>query len=885
MLQIGITLAQNLGDGTLGATLDVSSARVDLGEWGWEVDKELTKIAAEDLSLRLADVDGTIWAWLQTQIPCSAGLLPPWLVIDVDGTRAFTGLVDVDGLSHTAASGEISLQARSWESMLDKKYLGAARPEDDADPGKNPWLRPYPLAACDRVPSETRDVYFHVAGLLPFGITPLLVVGPPNNWLQLGDQVQLALLPGKTYKITALEGDKLASLAGLREDLYAYLRHHDLPKKTALTRLPRETESRVYYTIAKTVKGDDKKPVYALTLDTVDGIVPGDQLRQLASSKGSGWTVLQVDVAARAVITREEVRDVVLGDRVFFSEDSLQEQVYLDARLALERAAAPFGVDMTRYQPPTLPVPVFVWLPLRPLEGEDLLSVKDLDAGATTLRLYGGGSRVWDGTPETGWGPASGTLPRAHWTDQLATAPASLMPEESATLTPRAPRRYKAYDGRWRRWPLTVLVDGREEYDPNDPWDAGLAVLPDAAGVLVYDYTQMRRVQLTGTSAVLTPWDGSAWGAGQTVNLPGAAVLTACVMADVEARILALTTAGLRLYTLPAGTATEALAVPAAAAGAVLRSTPWGAYLVGRQGYGRVQLVDGALQLAWVDLVDQVSQLYPNTFCGLDAENLVVLGRFEAQDQDGKTVSETWALRLSPTPTTAQASVLWSERLLEGAPCTVGALRDPSCPGRVIGHCGGRLFQISRTLPLAYALERFKPSGMTAGELIEHIGQVLQAAIVATPDGALRVVSRSLAETPVDLSIPDYKVQTTRAWEHFYTCVRVSGENEDLYADVPGPGETGPEGGQLLEVSGHPLLWTLSGCEAMARALHAWFSVPRRLQEQTWVWADPNTAPPWESLPPLARVRLNGGSTVWLVLSLKDRKAKGEAAVQLLELP
>jgi len=85
-----------------------------------------------------------------------------------------------------------------------------------------------------------------------------------------------------------------------------------------------------------------------------------------------------------------------------------------------------------------------------------------------------------------------------------------------------------------------------------------------------------------------------------------------------------------------------------------------------------------------------------------------------------------------------------------------------------------------------------------------------------------------------------------------------------------------------------PSWWLLAGPQggsgAMARALHTWFSTPRRVQTQTWVWWDVDSPAPWESLPPLARVKLNHLPTVWLVLALEDDKLRGTANVTLLEV-
>ena len=899
MRTFALTLAQNLGNGQLGATLDVTSKRVELGASRWEVDKELTKLASGDLSLKLADPDGSVWQWLQTQIQSSDGLLPPFLVVDIDGERDFSGTIDPSQMTVTEKTGEIALTAQGWSLQLAAKYLGPERPEDDWDPARNPWLRPFPKAAgheATRPPAVGGMCHARYMRRAP-GVTvitaSIVCFEAPANWLEVGD-----LLDGTTTK-GSFVGRKVMEIwrdhsapssnhptytcwARVEGDLWHL--NSDWQSGT-FQRQIRETESTTYYVVQKAVGHDDNAPCHRLPLDTVDGIVPGDQLRLVQNTKSQSWTALQVDAGACEVITREEVRDLAVGDRVFFTEESLGELVFEDARAILAKAANPFDVDMSRYTPPTLPVPVLTWLPLRPLTGKDLTSIKDLDSGFASLRVFGSGTLAWDGTPETGWQTATGTLPRAHWTDQRTVAPASLMPDETTTLTPRMPQRNRSTDLRWRRWTGWLEVNGRSAPDPLDSWDPGTADVPDANGILVYDYQLMRRIQI-GAMVTITPWTGTEWGAATQVGWPVAEpCLSASVFPGRAGEVLALTSAGLRAVALPSASVSMLRPIPDEAKDAVLKTTPWGAYLVGSKGYGKILYTGpGQLSLDWVNLADELSTLYPGTFAGLSETECVALGRFEVLDKEGKPLTETYCLRLASAPTTPLASVLWREKILEGSPITLGAIRDPSHAERVVGHCGGRLFQVSRHLPVAYALERFKPSGMSAGELIEHVCEVLHAVPAPNASGVLQVISRSSLEAPVDLTVSNLSVRETRTWEHYYSYVRVSGEQEDIYSDVPAPGETATQGGKLLEVSNHPLIWTLSGCEAMARAMHAFFSVPRRIQTQTWVWPDPDTPAPWESLLPLTRLRLNGAPTVWMLMGLEAAKTKGEAKATLLEV-
>ena len=555
------------------------------------------------------------------------------------------------------------------------------------------------------------------------------------------------------------------------------------------------------------------------------------------------------------MVTKEPVTDVMAGvSRIFYSEESLNSLVLMDARVAIRRAVSPYTADLTRLVPATVSTPVLVWLPLRPLDSEDLTSVRDLDPGLTTLRVFGGGSLAWDGSPEAGWAATADNSPRAHWTDQRLTPPVSLMPWEGIAISPTAPMRNRAT---WMGY-------------AGDPWT-----------VLVYDYLLMRRIMIqTDQSVTIEPWTGSSWGNATTMEWLGPlGVVSAVVFPGVPGTIIALTAIGIQLVFLPSGEMSNVCL----AGGGVLRTTPWGCYIVGAQGYGRISYVGGVLSLEWVTLTDAVASLYPGTFQALNDTELVVMARFDGlpSTANDTIVTETHLLRLKADPgTDAAASVLASEKLLDGASRTVGAVRDPSMSGRVLGHCGGRLFSISRTLPLAYAIERFSPSGLKAAELVEHICQVLTAVAVPDARGTLHIISRNLLETPIDIVVDRVEIDETRTWEHFYSLIRVSSAKDNsVLADAKGV-----SGGEVLEYSQHPLLWTQSGCDAVAQSLAAWFGVPRRFQSEQWFWTDTNSAAPWESLPPLATVRINGEDTKWLVIGIVDDKVNGEATVQLVEV-
>lgn len=906
MRDITALLAANIGDGTLGATLDISEHLIEVGAFVGTVDQELTKITPGDHTLKIEDHDGAIWAWLDTEIQGTGRLYPPFLAVSVAGVRRFYGTIDPSRISRDEKSRVITLTAQEWSVMLASMAL-------------DEWVRPIPHAAADRIEGETRRVWLRWYTVMsgyafidgggqgwegaPLWTSPgpdcVGVPGTPNNWLNIGDMVTTPSLPGREWKVVARHGWNTEGWGGFTADgtggysvqlsppgfTVAFAQANGLSPwsryaspevawEMDLHRLPRETEERAYYSVTKAI--GDVEGIHELPLDTVDGITPGDVLTLVSSNRSETVDVLQVDPASKRVITRAELRNLAVNDRFFFTAECAKQLVLEDARAALVGAMrGVFRVDLSRYTPPTLPIPVLSWLPLRPLVGADLTSVRDMDCGLSTLRVWGSGTTAWDGMPEAGWQTApAGATPRAIWTDQRTTAPSSLMPDETVTLAPNNPWRFWAWDGTFRSMPPTpwAIALGHN-------WTWTPTTIPTS---VLYDYLNMRRITVMNRFVQVQPWTGTAWGTNVASTWPGsAAVVSACVIPGGPAGMLLGLTADNKIQgVIPGGAVTNTVALPEAAKGAVVRSTPWGAWVVGGRGYGKVTVTGSTLTLAWVGLIQRDrGVIYPNTFAALDADRLVVTARLDALDDEGKTVTETFALLLKAAPVTSADAIVWRELILDGAPITAGALRDPS--GRVVGHCGGRLWQVSATLPVAYALERFTPSAMKSMELVEHACQLLHAVAVPDASGVLHIISRSSTETVIDLEIDQVDIQSTRTWDNFFSLIRVSGQN-DVYADATGP----TDGGGLLELSNHPMLWGTTGCLALSLAMADWFGVDRQMQKHTWFHVDPESAAPWESLPPLARIRINGDPTVWLVMGLDDRAhlKDGKATATLVEV-
>jgi hypothetical protein len=884
-----VTLAANLNQSTPGAILDVTGAAGDIGAWSREAEKELTKVSPSAQDLTLEDGNGAIWTWLQEQIGGSGAgvaLYPPWVTVDVDGQRAFTGFAYPRQISRDQKTNLITISAQDWSSALSAKYLGADLAENDLDPTLNPWLRPYPRAASNRIVAN-RLCSLKPLAYAPGGYDYIRWDPDPMVWISIGDYVTCDLASrypgfpvGHKYKVASIqhfgphsgydEDTWVAALDGFGQDVWDHIHQGTVLDDgyATFTRAATTTDLRAFYVVTTTVFSD-AQGVHEIQLDTVDGIAPGDVLIAIGTTTAQRWTILQVDAEHLVVVTREQVQNVLVNTHLFFAPESLADLVLDDARSALKRAVAlsvpsalPYSVDFSRFVPPTVSNPVLVWLPLRSPGSDDLTTVRSLDQGLADFRVYGAGASAWNGTPEAGWATTATTTLRAPWTGQLLAAPATTMPNEAATLAPGSPADH-----------VVLALAIRDTL--------GTPGVPTVN--LIYDYLQMRRIVINQTRSVsIAAWSGSAWGTPTVVTWPGAVpVLSASVLPGAPGAVVGLTSAGLQLVMLPGMGASNVVAVPAVAKDAVLRTTPWGCYLVGSQGYGRVTYAAGVLALNWLTL-STISCFYPNTFTAMNANEIMVLARVDGQ-ATGSTdlVTEVHLLRLQATPTQyVEDTLVASEKLMDGAPRTAGAFRDPTQGERIFGHCGGRLFVFGRTLPTCYAIERYTPSGLKAAELIEHICQVLNCMAVPDPLGCIHIISRGLVETPIDLTVDQVEIQEVRTWEHFYSVVRVSSaKDSSILADA-----WGTAGGTALEYGAHPFLWGQSACSAVAESLAAWFGVPRRYHEESWFWTDTDHPAPWENLPPVATIRINGQATKWIVLAIKDDKVNGQADVKLVEV-
>ena len=674
-----------------------------------------------------------------------------------------------------------------------------------------------------------------------------------------------------------------------------------------------------YWTTSVDVPANTNNQYWLDFSTSVNGIRPGDKLSLIDSVKSGSWTVAGVDPIMFRVNTIETVSDVPIGSHIYFDAASQEEMVLQDPKTIMAQLVYPFGLDTTYFTSPVTQDPVFGYLP----ESVDAIDVGDIEATKTGLRTSQAAfwidptknpiqymsCKSWTGSPDEGW-TLQGSAPygpQADWTSQLLTAPATLMPYEVAGLNPYQKLRNRVYnDPNYEQknngiiivnnMPVNgayvqTLASGAYQYvtggvdlstaNGNNftPWSPSWAV--NAGNLTIYDYSVMKRYSFLGSALAVHPWNVVGWSAPINYTWPsGNYVQSAAPMIGHAGSILAYTTdanrtAWLELWNLLGGLQnTTPCAVPATLINGTLTTTPYGTYLVGPTSIGQVTFANGVLTIALQYLVDSVTYLYANTLVARTAEDFIIFGRYDSTT-DSTTTTQTWLFRLNTNLAAGlDTSVILSEMIQEGCPSVMGCTRDPSKAGRIVGHCSGAIWQYDTVVPLC--LERFKPGGMTAITMLEHIMQYFSC--IATPDanGIMHIISRVSDQPVLNLTVPKISVKRTLNWPEFASITRITSQDGSFYGDA-----FGLLGGIFLEITDHPLCWSFSSCLAMAQGLSAYFGVPRQVSEETWFWPDANTAAPWESIPLFSKVSINGANPV-RILYMSNNLATGECSVKTL---
>ena len=880
MRSIQVQLFANDGTSAPGTSADVSASVVEVADIAWAFDERFCKAEPAQVNLRVADEDGTIWTWLQTQLGTTrdsiAQLLPPWVVVTAGGARQFLGLVDLASIKRDQSSRLNDLSADDWSVLLRDSQLGGVT-----------WTRPLPRGSVTRPQAgpwtgTRRDEY-------PAEAIRLY----PARDLQVGETLQES---GVGYRVTGLVTQGTYDIngrhTGSEQIVYLSGWSKSGTGSWSFLKLAATVGDFGGYTVAADADPAGLDQGYKIKLGTTDFLAPGDVL---VTPGDAELVIADVDPLTGAIILAKPITEkITSGTLLKLSEDSAAQLIYQDARDLIRAAAAPYRVDLTRFQPASLPRPVHSWLPMRK-DGIDLRQVCDLEPTLTQVRLLGAttSSAAYTGTPDAGWTAGSVGTRYLDWTAQRTTAPAYLMPDDRATEPGVTRARNRVYYPRSYGKPIWVLSETVQDPPVWTP-----SVIPWPAAVFAHDYSQFRRLVVNnpegaGLSASTIKekrWNGSAWGSTSTtdwpvsgwhpvslVPMPGVSATNGPVSPQGQALLaLCLSDDGtaLELQLVHAGSPVR-LSVPMSYMGAELAVTPWGAWMVGWGGLGRVSYSAGALSLAWCQVQTGTAALWPSTLSAIDSASVFVAGCWTSFDKAGKLDTPTTGVIQVDATTPA---VLASYQVGNFRPQTALVVRDPSDSTRILGLLGGRLFQVQAKLPLV--VERVKAQGMNAAEFLEFVAILHNAVLAPRPDGVLEVISRNSTGTPTALNLDQVKVAQQRVSPNFFSVCRVSTANGDFYADAWGT----TRGGRVLEISGNPMVWTESTCLGVASTYVAFAGNPRRVEEQTWCWENADTAPSWEALPRWATVQINGGSTSWLVTSLSHSLVRGEARATLLEV-
>lgn len=901
--QLQVAIVQNLGNGNTGNMLDVSDYLEDIGNVQFDLDKTLNKVAIGSISIRLFDdTIGTVWSFLENQISVSNGIYPPFLIILLGGEPKYYGVIDLKNIQKSVSGTEfnISISSQDWYSM-------ASRLELDIDF----WKRDNPVSDIPRPASAERQgsipgVYAILGHLGVNVAVPYLskVYFPaPNNWFQVNDRFTCSTVPGTfvctsakevenplpslvgNYIETTLAGFKWANPGG---DIWYWLRTNTILHAN-FTRISEETTEQAYFQLAENITPDEINPKYAIKLDTVSGIVPGDKLdlRSDASRKtGASFIIIDVDSEKSTIVTQDPIETTMItGDRLYYSAETLTQMVYGNIRDIISKANSIGPTDFSKFTPATLPTPALSWLPFRVLNGSGasgsiLLSPCDIQPSLTGLEVKGQGSLGWSGTPEDGWS-ANPWSNKVVWTDQRLTAPSSLMPDESDTLAKYTPKRNRNHGlGNWK----ARNKDDRDS-PPYDDRDNDIS-----SACLVYDYSSMRRYLFTRASRGVAitgkynVWNGSSWGSDNSLTWVGTTPQCMIPFSEVPSSLGSgyslLSLDSLGVISIKYGTSSATLALDPALKNGVLKQTAYGSYLITQKGYGKISYNAGSLSLSYVALTDEKDiNLIPSTFCALDENRIYCMAStIWTNPEDLKKTYEVYTLELNPSPDMANPkdAIRAFEKASDGNPRIAIAFKDPS-ENRIIGLLGCRLLQISSTM--SEVIERYSAEGLTASSLIDNICMIHNCMAVPRPNGILEIISRGNVSLPINVNVDILEERKPRMSDYFISQANISGNNEEIFAYAI----SDSKGGITYEMQDHPFITTSSQAKAVALTYIDFFGRERKAIDQTWTWTGGGVAP-WEYLTPNQIITVNGFIKQWYLIKLNASLKDYEAQVTLLEV-
>lgn len=910
---ITVLLIQNTGTPEGGPELDISQFVTSLGEVSWSVDEQLTKLSLGSLSISATDDEaGTVTSFIENSLESTYGLLPPWIILLVDGVQKFIGLVkEAPSRSEDQSSLEIQINAVDWSSMLESKRI-------DSD-----WERDfYRLGAASSAgPTCVAKSVYNKELRRGHDRTTVAVSVADGAYFNVGDWVYFANYSGftqynKQYPVVAKQTMDVGGL-GTMTCLYLGGGFWWSEKPGDPQNYGQTSECYRVYTSAandptpyfvaseswsSSAAGSSPKTTISLVSTGsslgVGGLQAGDILDKVVSvlnpsDSSFSVTVVDVDPVENVVYLDAPLsNDLVAGVTTFkLNSESLAESVLVPIKNLVERALLGLATpDWSGYVRGALPSPCLSFISGASPTGqntrtETLSWAQDIQVSLTGWEVQGVAGQAWAGSPDDGWVTTTWSKV-VSWTDQLADPPARLMPylapPEGHTSTQRGHTKFPG------------LAGDDTGIDPAD------APSSDQSLRYVYDYSAFRCYQFTHTGSWLVSvktWNGTAWtnvaGFSSTgLGSPAQIVPFADVATSVGSGygLLGLYPSGqiktlLSTVTLTAQLSGSDVLDDQGRLQAVLRQTSAGLYYVTPTGYGRIRVVAGVLTSSWVQIINSETPKSMMSVTPLTSTFVAASGRiitlakvsYRNSVTDDRPVEDTYLLQLDQEiQENAQDSVISVDRICANIPRATMAVRSPVSED-ILGFMGGRLFVISKRLP--EVVERFNAVNQPASAVIEFVCAMTNTVAAPTVDGRLRIISRGHQGSTVNIRPDLVSVRTSRWNKHLASCVVVTGADQEKKGVAVSQTQ---RSGLTISYQNDVYIRNSSQAQAIAESWLAFFEVPRHEVEQ--VWFSQEVPAPWEALDPLQVITVGDDPRRYYLVGLSHNLEAQTATATLLEV-
>ena len=919
---IQVVLKQNTGNtGVDGTELDISAYLLTLGNLSWSVDENLTKLSLGNLSITTTDdTSSTVWNFILNSLVSGEGLLPPWLILNVDGAQRFIGVVK-EAPSRTQDSGtlELTIDAVDWSSMLESKRIQAS---DTSLSRLKTFRNDTAYAAGSAITAKSdynkelrrghfrQVVYVAASEINNFSVGDWVYFSNYSSFTQYNQKypvlgaglfnagglgTMLALTLGGGFWWSENPGD--AQNFGQTSSLYRVYASTS-PNLDTTTNLPKFTVAETF-----TIATAGKTPKTSIILTYVDGLLPGDKLDKITNFLSPGdstfsVTIVDVDTTAKTIYLDAPLsNDLISGITSFqINSESVKESVLVSMRDLIEKSVDPLAlVDYTSYSQATLPSPCFSFIsPKSPssqnTHTEALAAVLDIQPSLTGFEILGGSSKAWTGLPAVGWDTTTWSK-KVNWTEQKTTAPSYLMPylatpsdADPDTVETRGHVRYPGLNG--------------YEDDRNSDPTKGSGSIP--VYKTVYDYSNYRVYQFRfnpGLTVSAQSWNGSAWatvsgftttGVGQPVDiLP----FKDCVSSVASGYgLLGLYKDGtvktlLSTVSYTATLAGDDIKNANGVLQVILKQTPNGLYYLTPSGYGQIYIESSTLKSKWVKIIDtadgksQMQSITPitNTFCYANGR-IITLAKVSYKNSitDERFIDDTYLLQLNKdVQGNAVDSVISVDFIVKNIPRTTIAVKSPVSED-IFGIMGGRLFQITKSLP--DTVERFASINQTASAIIEFVCAMTNTVASPLVTGKLKLYSRGYNNTPTNITVDKVSITESRWNQHMASCVVIKGA-----ADKKGVAVSDTQlSGLTISYSNDVYIRNSSQAQAIAESYLAFFEKPRKEVEQ--VWFSQSYPAPWEALEPMQIITINGDGIQYYLVGLNHNLETQTATASLLQV-